>query len=158
MQRRREIAASPQRSAPESWEALTCLIRDSVGRSEEIGEAEVEGALVKASGVGMALIAGGHLDRHPITVVAGDLHLSLTTVSGDPALGLEENLGAVMGATKATSWKVYLPTPEPLAAAVRAAAGTDANLSAEEPPAKTSKAAEAGAGLLDTEALRRGLG
>ncbi len=156
MQRRREIAAAPERSATESWQTLAALIRDSVSRSEQIGMAEINGSLEKARGVGTLLIASGHLDRDPITVVAGDLHLSLTTVSGDSALTLEENLRPVMGATKAENWKVYLPTPEPLGRVVREAAKEDSNLSAEDPPMLTAKS-EASASLLDTAALRSGL-
>lgn len=156
MQRRREIAAAPERSATDSWQTLAALIRDSVDRSEQIETAEIDSSLETARGVGTLLIAGGHLDRHPITVVAGDLHLSLTTVSGDSALTLEENLRPVMGATKADNWTVYLPTPEPLGSAVREAANQDSNLSADDPPASAAKS-EASGSLLDTAALRSGL-
>lgn len=153
MQRHRQIAAAPERSAPESWATLAELIEVSVGRSEEIASGDISRSLETARPIGTMLIAAGHLDRHPITVVAGDLHLSLTTVSGDSALTLQENLNPVMGATKAASWRVYLPTPDPLGDAVRAATKGDANLSADDPPGEAAKA-EAGAPLIDTAALR----
>jgi hypothetical protein len=156
MQRRREIAAAPERPAPESWAALARLIEESVGRSEQIQACEIEATLEALRGVGILLVAGGHLDHDSVTVVAGELHLSLTTVSGDAALAFEENLKPVMGATKAASWKVYLPTPEPHGRAIRHLAKSDPNLSTDEPPNEevTSKAASS---LLDTAALRRDL-
>ena len=156
MQRRREIAAAPERPAPDSWATLARLIEESVGRSEQIQASEIQTTMETVRGVGTLLVAGGHLDRHPITVVAGDLHLSLTTVSGDAVLALEENLKPVMGATKATSWKVYLPTPEPHGNAIRHLAKSDPNLSTDEPP-NEKVAGEAASPLLDTAALRSGL-
>jgi hypothetical protein len=157
MQRRREIAAAPERTAPESWATMARLIEDSVGRSEQIQASEIEATLQAVRGVGTLLVAGGHLDRNPLTVVAGELHLSLTTVSGDAALTLEENLNPVTGATKAASWKVYLPTPEPHGSAIRDLAKSDPNLSTDAPPSEATTS-EAASSLVDPAALRRGLG
>jgi hypothetical protein len=158
VQRSRKIAAAPERPAPESWATLAGLIEESVGRSEQIEAAEIEASMEVARGVGTILIAGGHLDRHPITVIAGELHLSLTTVSGDAALALEENLKPVMGATKASAWKVYLPTPDPLGSAIKKVTKSDPNLSTEDPPDSAAAESAASSSLLDPDALRGTLG
>jgi hypothetical protein len=38
------------------------------------------------------LLAGGHIDRHPLTLIAGLVHCEITTLSGTAALTAEENL------------------------------------------------------------------
>lgn len=154
MKRHRKIAAAPQRSATKSWETITDLICDSVGRSKHISEDAIEASLKEAGGIGLLLVGGGHLDKNPLTVVAADLHLSLTTVSGDDALSLEENLNPVSGAASAEDWIVYLPTPAPLAKAVEEAAAKNAHLSTDEPPDAVPKAKRSSeAGLFNKEAL-----
>ncbi len=114
MQRHREIAASPVRSASEVWEVLTQLLIDTATRSAHIGEVEVSAALAAAAPAGMMLIAAGHLERQPIVFVADTLQLSITTMSGDKAFAVEENLNPVPGAAEAAEWTLHLPTPEPV--------------------------------------------
>jgi len=153
MQRRREVAAAPERSAGEAWEAVATLLRDTLVCSARVDDAEVDEALTAARSAGLALIAGGHLDREPLVLVGAPVHLSVTTVSGDRALTLEENLD-VPGGASIEDWVLYLPTPEPLSASVCAVAATHARLSTGEPPGEDEQGAKA-ASFLDREALAR---
>lgn len=131
------------------------LIRDSLERSPHITAGEVEASLDAAAGIGRQLVAGGYLDRerNTVTVIAADLHLSLSTVSGDKALSLEENLNFVPGAASAESWTIYLPTPDPLGTMIEQLAGADAHLSDETPPDSRSET-KSGAAVVDAAALR----
>lgn len=154
MQRRREVAAAPERTTSETSETISDLIRDSLARAEKIDLTDVDGALAKARPAFLALIAGGHLDTHPLVLVAGALHLLMTTVSGDGALTLEENLAAVPGAASASDWTLYLPTPDPLGPMVTKVAESHRNLSVGELPAEAASA-EAASSLVDLDALAR---
>jgi hypothetical protein len=153
MQRRREIAAAPERSTGEAWETLAELLRETLVCSEKVDDVEVDQMLGAARPAGLALIAGGYLDREPLVLVGAPVHLSVTTVSGDRALTLEENL-AVPGGSSIEDWKIYLPTPDPLSASVRAAAANHARLSTDAPPTDTGQAEKA-ASFLDRDALVR---
>lgn len=156
MQRRRQIAASPERTTSETAETVSEMIRDSLARAEKLDLVEVDDALAKARPAFLALIAGGHLDKNALVLVAGALHLSITTVTGDPALTLEENLAAVPGAALATEWTLYLPTPEPLGAMVSEIAKSHPCLSADEPPTDSADASTpTSASALDLDALAR---
>lgn len=153
MQRRREIAAAPERSAGEAWAAVAGLLRDTLVCSEQVDDTEVDEALGAARPAGLALIAGGHLDREPLVLVGPPVHLSVITVSGDQALILEENL-AVPGGSSIEDWKLYLPTPDPLSASVRTAAAKHARLSTEAPPSDTGQPGHS-ASFIDRDALAR---
>jgi hypothetical protein len=87
-------------------------------------------------------------------LVAASLHLSITTVSGDRALTLDENLALVPGAASATSWILYLPTPDPVGALVAGAAAKHDCLSTAAPPTDASKEQQASS-VLDLGALAR---
>jgi hypothetical protein len=100
------------------------------------------------------LVAAGHLQQHPIILVAGKVHCEITTVSGTAALTLEENLNPVPGAAGADDFTIHLPSPAPLQEQVKAAADGHARLSDAVPPAPETKAANSGP-LIDREALRR---
>ena len=108
---------------------------------------------------GMPLVAGGHLDRHPLTLVAAPIDCTIGTVSGAAALSIEENLAPIPGGVQARDFTVYLPTPEPLAAVVRQVAARSPHLSADEPEdggaAKASEAPGRRVNLVDLEALAR---
>jgi hypothetical protein len=153
MQRRREVAAAPERSAGQAWDAVSALLRDTLLSSAHVDEAEVDRALSVARSSGLALIAGGHLDREPLVLVGAPVHLSITTVSGDRALTLEEN-SSVPGGASIEGWTLYLPTPEPLSASVRATAASHSRLSASEPPSDAEQSAKA-TSFLDRGALAR---
>ena len=135
MQRHREIASSPQRTAGEAWQVVAELVAVTLERSPSIDRSSVDTTMEAARGVGRMLIGGGHLESNPIVVIAGQLWLEITTISGDGALTLAENLNPVPGAATADSWMVHLPAPGPLAKIVKDIAKTDDHLSSDEPVA-----------------------
>jgi hypothetical protein len=134
MQRHREIAAAPERLASETWDTICRLIVDTLARSSSIDGAKVRSELDRVRGVGTALVAGGHLVNDPVVVVADPVYLNITTATGDAAIALDENLDPVPGGASADRWRVYLPTPNPLADIVEAAIDGSSHLSAASPP------------------------
>lgn len=155
MLRRREVAAAPQRSASETWQAITRLVIDTLETSPHINTADVESMQLAAGPIGKILVAGGHLDRACLTLVAGSVHCEFSTISGADALRLEENLGPVPGGASATDFTLYLPSPAPLESAVKAAAQSHDHLSAAAPPEPTSAEAASSGPLVNLDALRR---
>ncbi|MEU5903788.1 hypothetical protein ABZ780_05380 [Micromonospora sp. NPDC047467] len=156
MLRTRTIAAAPVRSASDTWQVITDLVADTIAVSATCSRQEAEAAMQAAAPAGRMLIAGGHLDRRPLVLVAGTVHCQITTVSGTPALRADENLNIIPGAATATTFTIYLPAAEPLAQVVTDAVARHPRLSAGEPPApQQSSATMAGAPLVDIEALRR---
>jgi hypothetical protein len=161
VQRRRTIASSPARSATATWATISTVVADTLDRSPVIPRAEVEDLFRMCAGVGRHLVAGGHLERHDIVVVATPVHLSIGTVSGTDAFGLDENLNPVPGGASAIDWTVYLPTPDPMEAAVRELASKLARLSADPPPALAAAMAASPNGrgtAIDLAAVARRLG
>lgn len=161
MQRHRQICAAPRRAASETRTAITTLVVGTLERSRAIAAADVADVAVVmevAAPAGRMLIAGGHLDRHPLVVVAAPVDLSITTVSGTEALSAEENLAPVPGGASATGWMVYLPAPDPLADVIPGIVAGSAHLSVGQPPsglaAKASVMTER-SGLVDFAALAR---
>ncbi len=162
MQRRRAIAAAPERRASETWEVISALVADTLERSPSITRADVMAAMETATPAGRILVAGGHLDVHPVVLVASPLHVSITTVSGVAATTLDENLQPIPGGATAREWTLYLPTPDPLGDAVRAVAARSPHLSAEEAPAdaelsvaSSTRPADRDAGVIDLAAFER---
>ncbi|MEV0691216.1 hypothetical protein [Streptomyces sp. NPDC050388] len=142
------------RSASGTWLVIADLVADTVAQSSALSRDEAVQAMSVAEAVGRTLIAGGYLQQHPITLVAGKVHCEITTVSGTAALRLEENLNPVPGAAGADEFTIHLPSPVPLQELVKAAADGHARLSDAVPPAPETKAAHSGP-LIDREALRR---
>jgi len=159
MQRHRQVAAAPERRASETWEAIGQLVVATLERSPDIAGSDVAAAMDAASSVGRMLVAGGHLDKHAVVVVANPVYLNITTVSGIAATNLDEDLGPVPGGTTASAWTIYLPSPDHLGDAVRSAITGSSHLSAEEPPAEsTTKSANSeGANVLNLDALAQRL-
>ncbi|MET0603461.1 MAG: hypothetical protein ABW167_15855 [Baekduia sp.] len=157
MRRRRDIAASPERSAPEAWQTIKDLIGDTLERSSSIDRADVDAALEPLDTVARMLISAGHLEKHPLVLMAGETELEIGTVSGGPALTLEENLNPVPGAASASGWTLHVPQVEPMAKLVRTTVKGQAHLSADEPVvlAKTNGAAARTGSAVDLEALAR---
>jgi hypothetical protein len=157
MQRHREIAAAPERRASETWDAIATLVADTLDRSPAINRSTVKAALDVAEPAGTILIAGGHLESHPLVLIADPIHLTIRTVSGLKAMDLDEDLGPVPGGISATGWMLYLPTPSPVADEVRAIASTSPHLSSDEPMVKAVREAEPNgtAEVLDVAALRK---
>jgi hypothetical protein len=153
--RYRTIAAAPVRSASETWQVITGLVADTISTAAVLSPSEAEQAMAVAAPAGRMLIAGGHLDRHPLTLITGLVHCEITTVSGTAALTAEENLNPVPGAAGAETFTIYLPTPDPLEAVVSAAAAGHVGLSSAAPPAEPQAAARSGsAPLIDLAALQ----
>jgi hypothetical protein len=154
MQRHRDIAAAPRRAATETWQAITDLVADTLDRSPHVARVDVELVFLTARMAGLPLVAGGHLDRHPITLVAGPVHCSIGTVSGTAALSLDENLSPIPGGGSVTEFTVHLPTPDPLEALVRMTAKRSPHLTAE-PPASAQGQDDNRSELVNLEALAR---
>lgn len=153
MLRHRTIAASPLRSASESWQVITDLVADTIAASAYLDRTDVIAAMSKAAAAGRMLIAGGHLDRHPLTLTAGSVHCEITTVSGASALTTEESLGPVPGAAGARDYTIYLPSPDPLQDVIAAAVAGHEHLSDGEPPPHSTRTATAGP-LINVDKLR----
>ena len=158
MERHRTIAASPVRSAFEAWEVVTTLIADTLERSPAVPAGSVDAELAALAGLGPALVAGGHLERKGLVLCDAGLHVTVTVVTADAALGVKENLNPVPGGSSATDgWTLYIPLPGALDASVVAAAERSSHLSVETPPksgpAPTSKKTEVGSAI-DLDALR----
>ena len=154
MQRARQIAGPPIRSASSAWQTLVTLVADTLSVSGEVSAEDVRTSFNPLAGIGSALIAGGHLKTAPITIVSGDLHLSITVATGDAATDVEENLNPVPGGGSAqANWMAYLPTPSTLAAVLSTAAAKSPHLSLASPPAAES--ASKSAALIDLTMLDR---
>jgi hypothetical protein len=154
MNRTRLIPAAPVRSASASWSLLEEIVMGTLASSSAVSDDDVQAGLAAAAGVGRLLIAAGHLDEHPIVLVAAPVHLSIYTISGNKALGAEEPT-AVAGGASATEWTLYLPSPSPLTDAVMAAVTSHPNLSSADPP---TEAAAPAAASIDRAALARRIG
>jgi hypothetical protein len=155
VKRTRYIAASPVRSASATWATVRNLVLDTLASSAALSSTDVTEALAVADGVGRMLVAGGHLNQQPLTLVAGKIHLEISTVTGRAALALDENLGPVPGTTNAADFTIYLPTPAPLEDAVRAAVAEHPRLSDAVAPADGAAVKEYANPLVDLAALRR---
>jgi len=157
MQRHRQVAAAPERKASETWEAIGQLVVATLERSPHITRSDVAAAMRAAGPVGVMLVAGGHLETHPLVIVADPVYLSVTTVSGGAAMRLDEDLGPVPGGAAARDWTIYVPTPDPVGGAVRAALGGSPHLSSAAPPAESVAKSEkaAGASVLNLDALAK---
>ena len=160
MQRRRTIAAAPIRSASEAWKVVVALLTDTLERSPDIVAGEVEKEMAPLAGLGPALIAAGHLENDALVVSAEPLDVSIYVVTGDSALGVDENLGPVPGGASASAdWTVQVPAPGPLAAAVAAATNGSTHLVTATTAVSTSASAAAGrraatTALVDADAIR----
>ena len=154
MLRYRSIAAAPVRSASVTWQVITGVVADTIATSATLSRSVAEQAMSVAAPAGRMLVAGGHLDQHPLTLVAGLVHCEITTVSGTAALTAEENLSPVPGAAGAETFTIYLPGPDPLGPVVSAAVAGHACLSGATPPAEPPAAASS-APLIDVGALRK---
>jgi hypothetical protein len=135
---------------------ISDLVADTVAVavSAACNRNEAEAAMQIAAPVGRMLIAGGHMDRMPLVLIAGSVHCEITTISGTAALRTEENLNVVPGAATAETFTVYLPAPKVLATVVAEAAAGHPRLSAGTPP-KPDQTMVKAATLVDLDALRK---
>jgi hypothetical protein len=156
MTRHRDIAASPVRTAFQTWETIANLIVSTLERSPDLDTADIRHTLNLLAPVGLALVAAGHLDRQPLTLTAAPLHLTINTRSGEEALRAleEENLNPVPGAATATSWMLYLPRPDGITALIDDITSDLTNVSTDpapvssEPESKASTAVDIDLGRL----------
>ena len=159
MKRQRTIAAAPVRSAAEAWQVVSTLLADTLERSPAIPVGSVDQELAPLYGFGPALIAGGHLESKGLVLVDVDLHLTVSVMTADAALEVEENLNPAPGGASTTEgWILYLPQAGPLDKSIAAAVKKSAHLSADLPPtsAPSAKAeGRSGGSLIDVEALRK---
>jgi hypothetical protein len=155
MLRHRVIAAAPARPATQTWQTITRLIADTLDRSSSIDRSDVMAALNKAEPAGLMLIAGGHLEQQPLTLVAAPIHLEITTVSGVDALREDEDVEPVVGGASATGWHLYFPTPEPVGPAIKKIVASIACLTTATPPCSTDAHASKSASLISAAGLER---
>jgi|GEM_PF-3251484 len=157
MHRYRRVAAAPSRRASDTWDVIGQLVISTLEKSPHISGSDVSAAMEIASAAGRMLVAGGHLEKHAIVVVADPVYLSITTVSGVMATNLEEDLTPVPGGTTAREWTIYVPTPDPIGDAVRLAIMGSSHLSAEEPPneSTTKLASSENESVLNLDAITR---
>ena len=156
MERHRTIAASPVRNAVEAWQVVAALLADTLERSSAVAEGSVREELSALDGLGPALIAGGHLESKGLVLCDIGLHVTVTVLTAEAALGVTENLNPIPGGVSATdAWMLYLPLPGALNASVEAAAKRSAHLSVEPPPKSAPAAKRSEAAAIDLDALRR---
>ena len=159
MDRHRTIAAAPVRSAAEAWQVVSTLLAQTLERSPEVPAGSVLSELTPLSGLGPALIAGGHLESKGLVLCDNSLHLTISVLTADPALGIRENLNPVPGGGQATNgWILYVPLIKPLAASIAAAVNKSSHLSADTPPASVPTAKTQGRteqSFVDLEVLRK---
>jgi hypothetical protein len=161
MQRHRDIAGAPARSATEVFGVLAGLVGQTLIRSPHISATEIATTLDAIKPACIMLIAAGHLEHKPIVLVAGKLHLSIFIVSGDKALSVEENLDVVPGAADTDDWILHIPTPEPvgdaIATLIRGVPHT--SIEAAEPDSSSTESARTGASsALNLAALAERMG
>jgi hypothetical protein len=152
VKRRRTIAGAPQRTAAEAWQTILSLIGDTLERSPSIDRADVDAALEPIEQLARMLISAGHIEKNPLVLVAGELWLEISTISGGPSLTLEENLNPVPGGGSASDWTLHVPQVEPMAKLARTTVEGHTHLSADEPVELTQLAATASVGV-DLDAL-----
>jgi hypothetical protein len=153
MQRHRTVAAAPVRSAVATWKVIEDLILETLRPSPDVDDVEVQRTLNAAASIARLLIAGGHLDKEPLVLVAPPIHLSITTVTGDAALQHEELPSSVPGGATVVEWMIHLPRPAPFDSAIRQVAETHPRLSVEEAGQAASKSRFLGG--IDRDALQQ---
>ena len=154
MLRHRTVAASPVRSASATWQVIADLIADTIATSASLSRTEAQQAMSAAAPAGRMLVAGGHLDHHPLVLFAGLVYCEITTVSGIAAFTTEENLNPIPGAAEADTFTICLPTPEPLEKKVAAAVAGHVRLSGTLPESEPRTASRSEP-LIDLDALRK---
>lgn len=159
MERHRTVAAAPVRTASEAWSVVSTLLRDTLERSPAIPPGSVAEALDPLNPIAPALIAGGYLEKQGLVLVDEGLHVTVTVVTADAALRIEENLTPVPGGATATDgWTLHIVTTGPLAEAVRIATSKRPHLSTDPPPTRRSAKEsenETQASVVDLDALRQ---
>jgi len=156
MLRHRTIAATPVRSASDAWRVAVQLIADTLERSPDVAEGTVQAELAPLTGLGAALIGGGHLEASPLLLSDASLDVEIRIVTSDAALTVEENLNPIPGGASATSdWSLYIPAPAHLTDAVRDAAANSKHIATEPPSTTATHAATKSSDTIDLDAVRK---
>jgi hypothetical protein len=158
--RRREIAGAPERTAGETADVIVEMVGETLGASRTISSALVNRELAVAAHAIRMLIAGKHLNAMPVMLIADPLRLEITTVTGERAVGLDENLGCVPGAATAQDWMLHLPAPQPLTPWITEVVANLDHVTIKAPPSEKQTAAHEALRLneIDVGALRRAAG
>ena len=157
MLRHRTVAGSPVRSATEVWAAIEELAVDSLALSQHLDADKVRASLQPARHAVLMLVAGGHLEHEPLSLIAPPkLDVRIGLVTGVEALDLDENLGPVPGATAARDWTLHLPTAEPLTTWLADAVTGQPHLSVDPPTSSKANNTDPGpSSVIDLTALER---
>ena len=133
------------------------LLAATLERSPDVPAGSVAQALAPLSGLGPALVAGGHLESKGLILVDNGLHLTIVVLTGDAALEVEENLNPVPGGASATTaWTLHIPAVGALDKVLAAAIQGSPHLSTKDPPDSAPKreAASITESPVDLDALR----
>lgn len=158
--RHRAIAGAPERSASEAAGVVVDMVSETLAAATAIESDAVSRELDVATAPIRMLVAGKHLDSEPLVLVAGQLRLEITVVTGNKAIGLEEKLGKAPGAATAEGWSLHLPAPEPIRKWVTEAVEGCEHVTTESPPTATAAAETRAVKVraIDVDALRRAAG
>mgnify|MGYP000020161757 CR=1 FL=1 len=125
----RRIAASPARTASDTWRAIADLIASDDGAAHEI--------LVGVVNPGALLIADEATASSPLVLVGAGPRLNVYTVHGtDAANGDNVNEAPVSGLDLNGAWTLYLPD-HPTEPGLISALVNDAHIVIGAPPAPT---------------------
>ena len=159
MQSQRTIAAAPIRNAHVAWEIVVDLLSRTLELSADVPAGSVAQGLAPLEGLGLALIAGGHLESKGLVLVDIGMHLTIFVKTADAALAVEENLNPVPGGADSTDgWILHLPRVGALDPSIAVAADQSRHLSVDQPPKSapaSSTANVSGRSLIDLEAFGR---
>jgi hypothetical protein len=149
------VLAAPIRSSTQAWGVVADLITSTLSRSPHLSEEDIRSELLLLSGIGPAMIAGGHLSKSPLWLVSTDLRVSINVQIGDAALTTNENLNAVPGGGTADSaWRLHLPCPISLEKALNKLIETSSHLTVDPVPSMSKAASQTNNGPIDISALR----
>lgn len=153
--RRRSIAGSPQRTASAATSAVKDMIIETLSPAEAIDAGVVADELRAAESAIRTLIAAKELGEEPVVLIADPLRLEIRVVCGGNAIGMNEQLGKVAGAARASDWSLHVPPSATLGSWVTDALAPLTHITTDPAPALARRAAEsAGEMAIDLEALR----
>jgi hypothetical protein len=131
------------------------MVTETLTPASAVDDTQVASELDAALPAIRSLIAAKQLADDPIVLVADPLRLEIRVVSGPKALGMDEQLGKVVGAARATDWSLHVPAGAILASLVTRALAKLEHVTIDPAPThKPHAAALADTPVLDLEALR----
>lgn len=155
MKSTRTVPGRPVNAGAETVQKIVELIADTLDQSDTFDRQAASDELDSAATAIGLLALGGHLRDGRLVLVSEGLRLAIRVPVGEAALSSEEDLRRPRLARGAASWTLYLPVPDQLAAAIRAAERACAHVSTEEPPDEAPLTAKTGAAnTIDLSRLR----